>query len=196
MATERKNLPKTAEKRPPTFGGLAAELVQSRTKVGLSVSELHRRTGISRTVIQAYERGEYKPGAGELTRLCEALRVTPNRLLFGTEKPFKATTPLHDVFRLSSEEVRVPLLAVMLQMLTLDERDAVVTLVHSILEARHKEKLQEAIVGLGLTAEVLQALVPSIETMVDAKTAGDAGRKLDQRFQANLKAKSKKRARR
>ena len=168
----KKNPRQIDEKKPPVFGDVAAELVHARNRAALSVSELHRQTGISRSVIQAYERGAYKPGAGELTRLCKALHVSPNRILFGTEEPFKAKTALHDVLRLSDEELRTPLLAVMLQMLTLDERNAVVTLIHSILEARHKDKLREAVVGLGLTADMLESLAPNIKRMTARAIVG------------------------
>jgi len=49
--------------------------------------------GVSRTVLIGYESGKFKPGARELRLLSEALHVTPNWLLYGTEKPFRATLP-------------------------------------------------------------------------------------------------------
>lgn len=54
----------------------------------MTVKQLHEQTGISRAVLFGYEAGRTRPGARELRLLCEALKVTPNRLLFGSEEPF------------------------------------------------------------------------------------------------------------
>lgn len=43
-----------------------------RATSGLSQSALARRSGIPRTVINAYERGSREPGANALSRLAEA----------------------------------------------------------------------------------------------------------------------------
>lgn len=51
------------------------------------------KEGISRTVLVGYESGKYKPGARELRLLADTLHVTPNWLLYGTEKPFRASLP-------------------------------------------------------------------------------------------------------
>src|SRR5689334_17943064 len=70
------------------FGGIAAEIKRARTRAGKSHSELHRETGISRTVLIGYESGRTRPGAREIRLICDALNTTPNRLLYGMEEPF------------------------------------------------------------------------------------------------------------
>jgi len=64
------------------------ELRTARTAKGLSFSDLHKLTGLSRTTLHQYESGVRKPGARELIKLCEVLEVSPNRLLLGNEIPF------------------------------------------------------------------------------------------------------------
>ncbi|MEK8087004.1 helix-turn-helix transcriptional regulator [Aquabacterium sp. A3] len=49
--------------------------------------------GISRAVVSLYEAGTNRPSPRELRLLCEALRVTPNFLIYGDEQPFH---PLND----------------------------------------------------------------------------------------------------
>ncbi|MBI5926329.1 MAG: helix-turn-helix transcriptional regulator [Aquabacterium sp.] len=49
--------------------------------------------GVSRAVISLYEAGTNRPSPREIRLLCEALRVTPNFLIYGDEQPFH---PLND----------------------------------------------------------------------------------------------------
>jgi transcriptional regulator with XRE-family HTH domain len=70
----------------PRFG---IELAKARKRSGLTNSTLQELTGISRPSLIGYEAGRNVPGAGQIRTLCQALRVTPNKLIFGTEKPFK-----------------------------------------------------------------------------------------------------------
>ena len=46
--------------------------------------------GVSRAVISLYEKGVNRPSPKELRLLCEALRVTPNFLIYGDEHPFES----------------------------------------------------------------------------------------------------------
>ena len=64
---------------------VAVEIQRARQDAGLSVAELSKATGISKAVLHGYERGRTKPGARELRLLSETLRVSPNRLLLGTD---------------------------------------------------------------------------------------------------------------
>lgn len=45
--------------------------------------------GISRAVISLYEKGTNRPSPRELRLLCEALQLTPNYLIYGTDHPFE-----------------------------------------------------------------------------------------------------------
>ena len=71
------------------FPRFSIELAKARTRSGLTNSTLQELTGISRPSLISYQTGETIPGAHQILKLCRALRVTPNKLIFGTEKPFK-----------------------------------------------------------------------------------------------------------
>lgn len=89
----------------PTFGYVAAEtenllgerLRDARTVAKLTQGELAERTkfadkegvGISRNVISFIESGRTQPGPKEIRLLCEVLRITPNRLIYGEDEPFE-----------------------------------------------------------------------------------------------------------
>jgi transcriptional regulator with XRE-family HTH domain len=115
---------------------IAAELLRARINAGLSHSELHRLTGISRSVLIGYEVGRTNPGEREIRRLCDVLRVTPNQLLYGTEQPFHPDESLKRL-GLNTEALTFAHLLVMYNMLAGEDRRAIITLMHSILEARH-----------------------------------------------------------
>jgi transcriptional regulator with XRE-family HTH domain len=112
---------------------IGRELKQTRDAQGMAVMELHRRTGISRTVLQGYEAGRFKPGSGELKRLCEALGISPTKLLFGRED-FGRDDP--STSRVDGLEANAAKAAIVIGLLSSDERRAVMTIVTRLLEAR------------------------------------------------------------
>lgn len=85
---------KKSDYTPPENGiGERIRLKRAELGNGLTVEDLSRvckefdqeGQGISRLAISRYEAGRFIPGARELRILCEALGVSPNWLLLGTE---------------------------------------------------------------------------------------------------------------
>lgn len=90
--------------RSPKFGisteetelGLGVRLQEAREAKKLTQGQLAdltkeadpQQTGISRAVISMYEVGKNRPSPRELRLLCEALRISPNHLIYGDEDPF------------------------------------------------------------------------------------------------------------
>lgn len=64
-----------------TAGALIGEI---RERSGLSQAELARRAGMTRSVVNAYERGQRQPGVDALTRLASAAGL---RVELGTPSP-------------------------------------------------------------------------------------------------------------
>lgn len=121
---------------------IAIQLVTARKALGWSQNELHLRSGISRESIKQYETGRNKPGAREIQNLCRALRISPNRLLFGRDNFEEAVSPLKDIFNDYNEDDAKQRfqLTVLFNQLTADERNAVLTLIEPILISRKGEK--------------------------------------------------------
>lgn len=102
MANKKNSKETTSPVRKPVpEDGLGERLKTIREGRDWTQSTLSTRTkmtdpngeGVSRTVLVGYESGKYKPGAREIRLISEALNVTPNWLLYGTEKPFHTTLP-------------------------------------------------------------------------------------------------------
>lgn len=124
---------------PPGIDELASTLIQARTAIGITQNELHKRTGISREAIKGYESGRNKPGSRELRLLCEALHVSPNMLLFGTETPFEPKGELFDMMQ-KSGQLDWAKLATLFQLLTAKEKESIFFLIESILLGRQSRE--------------------------------------------------------
>jgi transcriptional regulator with XRE-family HTH domain len=57
-------------------------LAQARRSKSLTQRQLADELGVERTLISAWERGVYRPGPGNLKKLCEVLDVTLDELVF------------------------------------------------------------------------------------------------------------------
>lgn len=57
-----------------------------RKKASLSQDSLAERLNVSRQTVSSWERGKSYPDLDLLVQLCDALRVTPNELLYPPEK--------------------------------------------------------------------------------------------------------------
>lgn len=154
MTNKKKTVDILAEK----FGDIAAELARARSKAGLSHSDLHRLTGISRSVLFGYENGRTKPGAREIRLLCDALKVTPNRLIYGSDDmPFEAvTSPFPEWLEFDSQDFGTVNATMLMMMLSKEERLALFTLAYSILEARRgKHELESAFYAMKIVGQVI-----------------------------------------
>lgn len=146
------------ESSPLLLGDIAAELARARSKAGLSHSDLHRMTGISRSVLFGYENGRTRPGAKEIRLLCDALKVTPNRLIYGSdETPFEAGgSPFPEWLEFDSQDFGTVNVTLLMMMLSKEERLALLTVAHSILELRHgKQELEKAFLAIKTARQVI-----------------------------------------
>lgn len=122
---------------------VAIELRRAREAKGISHSDLHRQTGISRPVLFGYEAGRTKPGAKELRLLSEALSVSPNRLLFGTEEPFKPRPGLRSLVKLRNSPMMfmamLMVLPISFAVLDDDQVESLLVIFASMVESRDKD---------------------------------------------------------
>jgi transcriptional regulator with XRE-family HTH domain len=91
--------------------------------------------GVSRAALSLYERGINKPGAREITLLCEVLKVSPNWLLYGSESPAKALQPT-TIFLAGDDLAIATRLAFAMLALNQSDRDSLANLVFSILTSK------------------------------------------------------------
>lgn len=129
-----------AKRRPVPEDGMGQRIKEAREARDWTQSVLSVRTklgdpnkeGISRTVLVGYESGKYKPGAREIRLLAEVLRVTPNWLLYGKEKPFHASLPSMEYLQ-GDDELEIAFrLALALFLLKPHEREMIGSLMLSL----------------------------------------------------------------
>lgn len=153
----------TSELPPvPSPTSFSSELISARNELGLTQSQLSAKSGLSLSAIKAYEAGRNLPGARELRELCQALEVSPNKLLFGAELPFRERSfagILAGDGQQESEQTALARLTVLLKFLAVDERAAVLTLVRSLAITRHGEaKVKEAMLAGDLMIGIIREL--------------------------------------
>lgn len=145
----------------PTPSTFASELISARTERGLTQGQLSTLSGLSLSAIKAYETGRNLPGARELRELCQSLEISPNKLLFGSEFPFKEPS-FDDIFvdQPGSELISHGRVTALLRLVTSDERQAALTLLRSLASARHGEaKVKAALVEADSFFAVLRAVI-------------------------------------
>lgn len=119
---------------------IGQRILEARNGLGWSQQALQNRSkmadpdqrGISRAVLSLYETGGSKPGAREIMLLCEALKVTPNWLIYGTDTPARALQASMDFLRGSELQLSVRLAFAMIALDSV-EREAFATLLFSSL---------------------------------------------------------------
>lgn len=74
---------------------LAANLRKFRKKAGLTQEELARKLGKTSNVISNWERGDNRPDADTIERICSILKVSPNDLLGWEEEKDDITVAAH-----------------------------------------------------------------------------------------------------
>lgn len=100
------------------------------------------------------------PGARELRELCQALTISPNKLLFGSEAPFRERSYADLLTDVEAEDDQVSRgrATFLLTLLSSDERNAILTLARALALARHgeskvKEVMQAADAVVGVSRE-------------------------------------------
>lgn len=90
-------------------------LATERKRVGLTFEELAARTGLDRTTVALWERGERSPGLGAVLKVCEAMSIELSALLIQAEavvsglpvgaSPKRAPRALKDSFFLNQTDL-------------------------------------------------------------------------------------------
>lgn len=147
---------------------IAIQLRRAREEANLSVIELSRLTGLSKTVLHGYERGRTKPGAREIRLLSNALRTSPNWLIFGSDEFDKGKSRFSSIYRKLKAKpgVAVMLATFYVPMVTalLDEAEmeSLMTIVEALIRAKHSETADKmAVIAQEVGIALDEALMPN-----------------------------------
>jgi transcriptional regulator with XRE-family HTH domain len=153
-------------KRRPTISKSIEDMFGTRLKKSrllreMSATALHERTGIAKSSLTRYEKGDRTPGCKELRLLCEALDVSPSYLLWGDEsKEFgKLTISVYDM-EFESDDQLSAFVAVLFSMVSRPDRTAILQLLYSNAVANVGED------KLKFFVEALPIIVSSTEDLI------------------------------
>lgn len=157
------------------------ELVRARKAAGWTQNELHQRTGISRDAIKGYESGRNMPGSRELRVLCQALGVSANKVLWGSETFQVAAGPVKGMFDPAKQQASDSIkMLILMGLLTKEERDAIMTLIEPIVVGRKggRDEIKKAFAAVDVIGNEVQADVERIaetvmkEALTEERLAG------------------------
>ena len=128
----------------------------------MTSAELHRKTGISKSSLTRYEKGDRLPGASELRALCDALEVSPQYLLYGDEaREFgPLSTSVYDL-NIESDRQFMLIATVLLQSLSRPDRTAFLQLLLSSVITRIGEET------FGELMKILNDVIDDLETQLE-----------------------------
>lgn len=172
--------------------GIGLRIKAARDSYGISQTDLHKLTGLSRTVLINYEAGRHSPGARELKLLCDALKVSPNQIIYGTEEPHVQATGLADTLMNMGEAAIMPVMVVapiIVEMLGKDDLRTLLTLIESMLKAKSYEDYRMVME----IVRVFKEITPSerIELAERLKSDPEAAQEFQQVLQKRLIAATK-----
>lgn len=142
-------------------------------------AEVAERAEIARSALARYESGDRFPSVPELRRLCEALGVTPEYLIFGdapsgftpTQSPIAAIAP--DGESETDRMVRHVLTGVLINVLPKNEADAIRELVWASVSHRLKDQPEALAAFETITAHLISTISDDIENLIDARIESD-----------------------
>lgn len=189
---DNENQPIKVELANSIEDGIAVRIRAARESNGMSQSELHNKTGLSRTVLINYEAGRHKPSARELKLLCDALEVSPNYLIYGTEETHSKSDSFTDlILSLKGESavIATTLIPTIASVLGTDDIRSIINLVESLIKAK-SPKEYELIKRLLLAAKNNSGKkVDEINWLVDGDLLVEAIKKsIDIVFKQNKKS--------
>jgi len=182
-STKASSPPQTRRKRlPGPESGFGKRLREAR---GIQTQiEVAKRADIARSAYARYETGGRYPSVPELRRLCEALSVTPEHLIFGETGPgfTPSPSPLTEIAPAGDSEnariSRLVLTGVLLNALPKNEADAFRELIWAS-ATKHLHDQPETLVAIKQICTVMtEGLWPDINEFIDQKFESDPNLKV------------------
>jgi transcriptional regulator with XRE-family HTH domain len=146
---------------------ISERIKQARTAQELTQSGLADKAGLSRSAVVHYEQGNAVPGGLELVKLAQALGLTPNFLLSGSDSFFNSQTVEHALAD-DSMEIVLPRMAMCLMALDREVRESFSALLMNLVKAKFtKRQYQDFIASMGMVNQFIPEMIPGIEKMAD-----------------------------
>lgn len=123
--------------------GIGFRIKAAREAKKLSQIDMHKKTGLSRTVLINYEAGRHKPGSREIKLICDTLSISPNYLIYGTEKPHEIKQGLAEKILSMDAGAAFVQLSILIPLVSAilghDEKRLILEFIETVLKARSPE---------------------------------------------------------
>lgn len=144
--TDNENRPNDSHALIPE-DGIGLRIKSAREARKYSQIDMHKLTGLSRTVLINYEAGRHKPSAREIKLICDALKISPNFLIYGTEKPHEIQQGIASKLMALDEGSTAMILTILVPLLAgilgRDEKRLILEFVETVIKAKSPELLSD-----------------------------------------------------
>ncbi len=166
---------------------IGERIKQARTSLELTQVALAKKASLSRSVLVHYEQGNAVPGGVELIKLAQALNLSPNYLLSGSDNFFESPSIEHALAS-DNRQMVISTTAICLMALDREVRESISAMVMALVKAKlNKRAYQELIETIGAIGQFIPQMTPGIEEMANEVAAKHEGAKA----QAKAKTKTK-----
>lgn len=146
---------------------IGERIKQARTTLELTQIGLAQKASLSRSAVVHYEQGNAVPGGVELVKLAEALKLSPNYLLSGSDNFFESQSIDH---ALASDDVNITIArtAICLSALDREVRESISKLLMGLVKAKlNKREYQEFTKAINSVSELIPKMTPDLVNAAD-----------------------------
>ena len=123
---------------------IGERIKQGRTALEITQVQLAKKASLSRSAVVHYEQGNAVPGSAELVKLAQALNISPNYLLSGSDSFFPSKSAEHALADTENPQLLVARAGICLMVLDREVRESFSALLMSLVKAKlNKREFQE-----------------------------------------------------
>ena len=146
---------------------IGARINQGRTALEITQAGLAKKAALSRSAVVHYEQGNAVPGSTELVKLAQALNISPNYLLSGSDNFFPSKSSKHALLDENPQLVTVKA-AMCLTILDREVQESISALLMSLVKAKlNTRDYQKFLEEAGLMSQILPGLIPRAEKIAE-----------------------------
>lgn len=152
---------------PNKANQIGERIKQARTAFELTQVGLAKKASMSRSAVVHYEQGNAVPGGVELVKLAQALHLSPNYLLSGSDNFFESQSIDH---ALASDDMALMISRTAICIMTLDRevRESISKLLMDLVKAKlNKRDYQKFTNAISLVSQSIPLMIPGIENIAD-----------------------------
>ena len=150
---------------------MGERIKQARTSLELTQVALAKKASLSRSAVVHYEQGNAVPGGVELIKLAEALNVSPNYLLSGSDNFFESQSIEHALAS-DNPQIVTATTAICLSALDREVRESISAMVMALVKAKlNKRDYQELTKAISFIGQSVPQMMPGIEKVADEMVA-------------------------